>query len=144
MIPARSRLQTAKGKVFGTPAAAGHRVGLEGFDRVCLVEVQHGVGLRPQPVSPLVLEKYRPPRVSVVPEVSSIVRRARDCGSRMQTKNDKLSRRLRGVAQPGSAPALGAGGRRFKSSHPDHPSAARRAAVVRVLWGFRPTVMGPL
>ena len=26
---------------------------------------------------------------------------------------------LRGVAQPGSAPALGAGSRRFKSSHPD-------------------------
>ena len=26
----------------------------------------------------------------------------------------------RGVAQPGSAPALGAGGRRFKSSRPDH------------------------
>ena len=25
----------------------------------------------------------------------------------------------RGVAQPGSAPALGAGGRRFKSSRPD-------------------------
>src|ERR671916_2170849 len=28
----------------------------------------------------------------------------------------------RGVAQPGSAPALGAGGRRFKSSRPDHRS----------------------
>ncbi len=27
---------------------------------------------------------------------------------------------IRGVAQPGSAPALGAGGRRFKSSRPDH------------------------
>ncbi len=27
----------------------------------------------------------------------------------------------RGVAQPGSAPALGAGGRRFKSALPDHP-----------------------
>src|SRR5882672_4152785 len=27
---------------------------------------------------------------------------------------------IRGVAQPGSAPALGAGSRRFKSSHPDH------------------------
>ncbi len=29
----------------------------------------------------------------------------------------------RGVAQPGSAPALGAGGRRFKSSRPDHRNA---------------------
>ena len=28
----------------------------------------------------------------------------------------------RGVAQPGSAPALGAGSRRFKSSRPDQPS----------------------
>ena len=28
---------------------------------------------------------------------------------------------IRGVAQPGSAPALGAGGRGFKSSHPDKP-----------------------
>jgi hypothetical protein len=28
----------------------------------------------------------------------------------------------RGVAQPGSAPALGAGSRRFKSSRPDHSS----------------------
>ena len=27
---------------------------------------------------------------------------------------------FRGVAQPGSAPALGAGSRRFKSSRPDH------------------------
>jgi hypothetical protein len=26
----------------------------------------------------------------------------------------------RGVAQPGSAPALGAGGPRFESGHPDH------------------------
>ena len=30
------------------------------------------------------------------------------------------NRRPRGVAQPGSAPALGAGGRRFKSGRPDH------------------------
>jgi uncharacterized protein (DUF433 family) len=30
------------------------------------------------------------------------------------------SKECRGVAQPGSAPALGAGGRRFKSSRPDH------------------------
>jgi hypothetical protein len=29
---------------------------------------------------------------------------------------------LRGVAQPGSAPAWGAGGRWFKSSRPDHRS----------------------
>jgi hypothetical protein len=36
--------------------------------------------------------------------------------------------RLRGVAQSGSAPALGAGGRRFKSSRPDHTSEIPRPA----------------
>src|SRR5215467_5197153 len=46
------------------------------------------------------------------------------------------SPRFRGVAQPGSAPALGAGSRRFKSSHPDHTYIAPRPAVVRVLCGF--------
>src|SRR5206468_1632704 len=35
---------------------------------------------------------------------------------------DTCAARGRGVAQPGSAPALGAGGRRFKSGHPDHIS----------------------
>ncbi len=35
-----------------------------------------------------------------------------------------LRPRLRGVAQSGSAPALGAGSRRFKSSHPDHDTFA--------------------
>ena len=35
--------------------------------------------------------------------------------------------RNRGVAQPGSAPALGAGSRRFKSSHPDHSYNARQS-----------------
>jgi hypothetical protein len=33
---------------------------------------------------------------------------------------------LRGVAQPGSAPALGAGGPRFESGHPDHHLFIRR------------------
>ena len=32
---------------------------------------------------------------------------------------DSPERRDRGVAQPGSAPALGAGGRPFKSARPD-------------------------
>src|SRR5437899_10629549 len=32
---------------------------------------------------------------------------------------EKTHHQSRGVAQPGSAPALGAGGRRFKSSRPD-------------------------
>ena len=32
-----------------------------------------------------------------------------------------ISSLRRGVAQPGSAPVLGTGGRRFESSRPDHP-----------------------
>ena len=35
----------------------------------------------------------------------------------------------RGVAQPGSAPALGAGGRRFKSSRPDYHRNAKELGV---------------
>ncbi len=37
-------------------------------------------------------------------------------------KHDIESYRNRGVAQPGSAPALGAGSRVFKSPRPDQPS----------------------
>src|SRR5262245_50896244 len=39
---------------------------------------------------------------------------------------------IRGVAQPGSAPALGAGARRFKSSHPDH----RYYACLELSWAM--------
>ena len=35
----------------------------------------------------------------------------------------------RGVAQPGSAPEWGSGGRRFKSVHPDTQSVARRHQI---------------
>ena len=34
--------------------------------------------------------------------------------------NISLKTKRRGVAQPGSAPEWGSGGRRFKSGHPDH------------------------
>src|ERR1035437_182048 len=37
----------------------------------------------------------------------------------------------RGVAQPGSAPALGAGGRGFKSRRPDHRSACKTACFLQ-------------
>ena len=33
---------------------------------------------------------------------------------------NSYNERKRGVAQPGSAPEWGSGGRRFKSDHPDH------------------------
>src|SRR5882724_10260678 len=50
-------------------------------------------------------------------------------------------RRVRGVAQPGSAPALGAGGRRFKSGHPDHtsPELARAGVPAFVLLSIHPS-----
>ncbi len=37
----------------------------------------------------------------------------------------------RGVAQPGSAPQWGCGGRRFKSSRPDHPDTVQRPLADR-------------
>ena len=43
-----------------------------------------------------------------------------DRDSPYQVLSSAVSISRRGVAQPGSAPALGAGGRRFKSSRPDH------------------------
>jgi pimeloyl-ACP methyl ester carboxylesterase len=44
----------------------------------------------------------------------------------------------RGVAQPGSAPALGAGGRRFKSSRPDHfQPILSSARGFQLLWASR-------
>gem|GEM_PF-6487900 len=44
---------------------------------------------------------------------------------------DLLSSLLcRGVAQFGSAPALGAGGRRFESCRPDHFQELKRASLV--------------
>ena len=45
---------------------------------------------------------------------------------------------FRGVAQPGSAPALGAGSRRFKSSRPDHSFLSPTHLVVSttIKWPF--------
>jgi hypothetical protein len=45
-----------------------------------------------------------------------------DCANRQCAKNRGKIEVLqsRGVAQPGSAPALGAGGREFESRRPDH------------------------
>ena len=46
----------------------------------------------------------------------------------------------RGVAQPGSAPAWGAGGRWFKSTRPDHSPTSCTCVLVGLatsLWGLR-------
>jgi hypothetical protein len=49
---------------------------------------------------------------------------------------------IRGVAQPGSAPALGAGGRQFKSDRPDHNKMQIQIVKAqyydRRLWGGPP------
>ena len=44
----------------------------------------------------------------------------------MRQGGEPYTQALRGVAQPGSAPALGAGGRGFKSPLPDRMTAGRR------------------
>jgi putative endonuclease len=52
-----------------------------------------------------------------------------------QSDNDRDVFR-RGVAQPGSAPALGAGSRRFKSSRPDQKRFASKALTLKVPFLF--------
>ena len=52
------------------------------------------------------------------------IRRLLDAAS---ARRERYNRRFgRGVAQPGSAPAWGAGGRKFESSRPDHNQAVRQ------------------
>ena len=45
--------------------------------------------------------------------------------------NNEVSNISRNIAQPGSAPALGAGGRKFKSCYSDHLSAGIAQLVER-------------
>ncbi len=47
-----------------------------------------------------------------------------------------IDRLNRGVAQPGSAPEWGSGGRRFKSSRPDHFSPLFRQVLISVLYSL--------
>jgi hypothetical protein len=64
---------------------------------------------------------------SVTGTLAGTARLGRLEGERVAVQN----RWRRGVAQPGSAPALGAGCRRFKSSHPDHYPALGPARPLR-------------
>src|SRR5271166_529947 len=59
-----------------------------------------------------------------------------DARSRLQGRPQSViyNKNRRGVAQPGSAPALGAGGRRFKSSRPDQLVLSFQFTVPDVDW----------
>ena len=46
----------------------------------------------------------------------------------------------RGVAQPGSAPPWGGGGRRFKSSRPDHSSSPYMPSLARLVFSILPPI----
>src|SRR3990167_4241673 len=46
----------------------------------------------------------------------------------------------RGVAQPGSAPPCGGGGRRFKSSRPDHSSSPYMPSLARLVFSILPPI----
>ena len=43
-----------------------------------------------------------------------------NCGINVGLQKSIIKKHTRGIAQSGSAPALGVGGRRFKSCCPDH------------------------
>ena len=53
---------------------------------------------------------------------SSCTVSARPIDGKLKSAVESMRSKCRGVAQPGSAPALGAGGPRFKSGRPDHSS----------------------
>ena len=63
-------------------------------------------------------------------------------GERAESPRSRASRpprrmsRLRGVAQPGSAPHWGCGGRRFKSGRPDQSRSGIVGIVMEILWRF--------
>ena len=46
--------------------------------------------------------------------------------AKLLSKSVKQTKAARGVAQPGSAPEWGSGGRRFESGHPDHKSCTNK------------------
>ena len=48
----------------------------------------------------------------------------------------------RGVAQPGSAPVLGTGGRRFESCRPDNKKAKKRQIFLAFLLSKTPALDG--
>ncbi len=56
---------------------------------------------------------------------------------------DVLESFCRGVAQPGSAPALGAGGPRFESARPDQPTLPVHAQLPRWRSGFQQRAQTP-
>ena len=66
---------------------------------------------------PVLLETETHPRISLKNRHLERANLGREKSVRMDLS---VFYKCRGVAQPGSAPALGAGGQRFKSSRPDH------------------------
>ena len=76
-------------------------------------------------------------KISVISSSGSAPRTHR---GRRRSKTD-IAYRLRGMAQPGSASALGAEGRRFKSYYPDHGEVSERLKEPVLKTGVgRPTV----
>src|SRR4051812_30499684 len=57
---------------------------------------------------------------------------ARDALQAAPTHGRRRFRRPRGVAQPGSASALGAEGRKFESCRPDQPALQETAMLARI------------
>src|SRR3989442_11863103 len=86
-------------------------------------------------IEPSPTESVQPPSASTPPKrlvILVTVRSSAVAGSPVARDHIRFPE-ARGVAQPGSAPALGAGGRRFKSGHPDHTYAGPGRASVPVL-----------
>ncbi len=105
------------------PAVAGHCVGPSLWRRAAPLRFGLVLLPAPSPVAPAPSRRWlRHSRPSLCPTVQRSAPSLRPA-VRPPAVTDRAVRYnapCRGVAQPGSAPALGAGGRRFKSCRPDH------------------------
>src|SRR5437763_5382016 len=70
------------------------------------------------------IRRMSPPRTGVSNNRATKRRRVRSGDDGQATAVKLINYQSRGVAPPGSAPALGAGGRWFESSRPDHSTTS--------------------
>ena len=117
----------ARGRLGQGVQAQDQRGGQNGWQVAVRVPLQPNRGLWTEVNSP------KASRVLCCEAISRVDRRSGYPGNPCVGSRPLLSLFGRGVAQSGSAPALGAGSRRFKSSRPDQSLAAARSPGRKLL-----------
>jgi hypothetical protein len=143
----RSRLQRnlrARSIRRGPPCAEGpSKARPGGFEPpTCGLEVRCSIRLSYGRVWPDILASSPTPEASMPSSPAGWPRLVRTGRSRLSPNLLQCPATPRGVAQLGSAPRSGRGGRRFKSSHPDSRKALRNQGLIiwpnrtpRRIWG---------